>query len=191
MATSPSTESKGFGLGSLVGSRLSGEPYSSESTYGSQKYSSVGLPGKPVITEDVEIKGELAFTGELEFNGRFEGQLKSGGTLTIGDTALLKGTINAESIVIAGKIQGDVTASNRIHLRPEAMVLGNIKAKVIVIEEGAFVDGKILISDADRSTPDFDNMFSKVSSGTTKTPNSRTSNSSPSASQNTSSLAGL
>lgn len=162
------TESKGFGLGNIVSSRFSGESFSTDTSYSTEKYSSVGGGVRPVITEDVEIKGELAFSGELEFNGRFEGQLKSGGSLTVGESAMIKGTINAESAIIAGKIQGDVTAVARVHLRPEAMVFGDIKAKVIVIEEGALVDGKILITDTDRPTPDFENIFSRVTSGGSK-----------------------
>jgi cytoskeletal protein CcmA (bactofilin family) len=187
MVTSSTSESKGFGLGNLVSSRFSGESYTSEPSYSSEKYSSVGGSVRPVITEDVEIKGELAFSGELEFNGRFEGQLKSGGSLTVGESALIKGTLNAESAVIAGKIQGDITATGKIHLRPEAMVFGDIRAKVIVIEEGALVDGKILITDTDRPSPDFDNMFSRVSSGSSKTYSSKSNISITSASSSGSS----
>jgi len=158
------TESKGFGISSVSNPRINSEDFTGNIALGSENYI-LQNPSHPIITHDVEIKGELAFSGELEFNGRFEGQLKSGGTISFGEASIVKGSINAESVIIAGKILGDVTASNKIHLRPEATVIGNLKAKLIVIEEGAFLDGKVLISDTDRTPPDFENIFSRIGTG--------------------------
>ncbi len=154
-------ETKSFGLGSLVGNRFPGESAPQPVTH-QDAYAAVGGATRPIITEDVEVKGELAFSGELELNGRFEGTLESDGALTVGPKAVIKGTITAESVVMAGKLQGDVTASGRVHLRPDAMVFGNITAGVIVIEEGATVEGKIITNQSNRETPDFGNVFTKL-----------------------------
>jgi len=127
-----------------------------------ENYSSIGGGTRPVITEDVEIKGELAFSGELEFNGRFEGTLESDGSLLVGEKAIIKGNVGAESAVISGKIQGDVKATGRIHLRAEAMIYGDIRAYAIVIEEGASVDGKVVTTQTEKAAPDFSTIFTRL-----------------------------
>jgi len=160
-------ESKSFGIGNLVGSRFgSSDPSSTndvEST--TSPYANSSRAAHPIITEDVEIRGEITFSGRLEFNGRFEGTLESGGELIVGESAVIKGTVQVETADVAGKIMGDVITTGRVHLRPEAMIYGDVKAGVIVVEEGAIVDGKISIAQPDRPAPDFANIFSRLSKG--------------------------
>ena len=80
------SESKSFGLGSLVSGRFHSEftptptPSPSHSSE-NENYTAIGEVSCPLITEDVELKGELAFSGELKFNGRFEGTLDSSGAI--------------------------------------------------------------------------------------------------------------
>jgi cytoskeletal protein CcmA (bactofilin family) len=190
------SDSKGFGLGSF-GSRFTSSSSDSGSSSGSaiasvtaapetyapvtstdESYSSFGGAPHPVITEDVEIRGELAFSGELEFNGRFEGHLESDGVLRVGEKAIIKGGISAESAIIAGRVQGDVTVTGRAHLRAQALILGDIHAAVVIIEEGAWIEGKVYTTAQDREAPDFSNMFARLGAKPTKSGNSRQSSSS-------------
>lgn len=156
-------ESKSFGIGNLVGTRFgSGDAPTADVSAGSP-YASPSRPSHPIITEDVEIRGEITFSGRLEFNGRFEGNLSSGGELIVGESAVVKGTVEVETADIAGKIMGDVITSGRVHLRPEAMIYGDVKAGVIVVEEGAIVEGKLSTAQPDRPAPDFANIFTRLS----------------------------
>lgn len=172
--------SKSFGLGNLVANRFTSDltpvtpttPASTNSIPNStpitsvapvETYSSIGSQC-PLITEDVELKGELAFTGELEFNGRFEGTLDSDGAITVGDRAIIKGNINAASAVVSGKIQGNIITTGKVHVRANAIIHGDIQATVIEIEEGASVNGKLVIKN-DRETPNFGNIFTRLNSG--------------------------
>jgi len=116
----------------------------------------------PLITEDVEIRGDLAFGTQLEFNGRFEGCITSEGYLVIGEAALVKGNITAGSAVIAGKIQGEITVADKIHLKAEAVIHGDIKASTVTIEDGAYVSGKIVTAPTERSEVDFSNIFMRI-----------------------------
>ena len=159
-------ESKSFGIGNLVGSRFgSSDTSPAPEVPTPSPYDSPSRTAHPIITEDVEIRGEITFSGRLEFNGRFEGTLDSGGELIVGESAVVKGTVQVETADIAGKIMGDVITTGRVHLRPEAMIYGDVKAGVIVVEEGAIVDGKISITQPDRPAPDFANIFSRLSKG--------------------------
>ena len=59
---------------------------------------------KNVLGSDVEIKGTLKFTGELTFEGKLDGEINTDGILNLGDSAVITGNINAQSVVVRGKI---------------------------------------------------------------------------------------
>lgn len=118
---------------------------------------------QPLITEDVEIRGELSFAGRLEFNGRLDGNMCAGGDLVVGKEALIRGTVESEAADVAGKIQGDLIVTGRLHLRPDAMVYGNIMGGGIVVDQGAVVDGMIITERPDRPSPDFSHIFRHLS----------------------------
>src|SRR6266481_2241322 len=97
---------------------------------------------KNVLNTDVEIKGTLKFTGELTFDGKLEGDINSEGILNLGDNAVVKGNINVASVVVRGKINGNVTAKDKIDIKTKAELFGDIRAPKLVIEEGVTFVGK-------------------------------------------------
>ncbi len=97
---------------------------------------------KNVLGPDVEIKGSLKFTGELTFEGKLEGEIQTDGTLTLGETAVVNGNINVQSIVVRGKINGNINAKDKIDLKAKTELFGDIRAAKLVIEEGVTFVGK-------------------------------------------------
>ena len=97
---------------------------------------------KNVLSSDVEIKGNLKFTGELTLEGKLDGEIHSDGTLLLGDSATINGTLDVGSVVVRGKITGNVTAKDKIEIKSKAEVFGDIKAAKLVIEEGVTFVGK-------------------------------------------------
>lgn len=97
---------------------------------------------KNVLSEDVEIKGSLKFTGELTFNGKLDGDITSEGTLNVGDNAVIKGNVNVNSVILRGKINGNVTAREKIEIKAKTELFGDIQAAKLVIEEGVTFVGK-------------------------------------------------
>ncbi len=95
-----------------------------------------------MLTSDVEINGTLKFTGELTFEGKLEGEITSDGTLNLGDSTVVNGNINVGSVVVRGKITGNVTAKEKIEIKAKAELFGDIKATKLVIEEGVTFVGK-------------------------------------------------
>lgn len=116
----------------------------------------------PVITADIEVCGDISFSGRLEFHGRLQGNLSSDGEVIIGESAVIKGTVAAETADIAGKIQGDVIIAGAVTLRSDAMIFGTVKAGSMSVEEGAVVQGKILARRSDRPAQDFSNIFNRL-----------------------------
>jgi cytoskeletal protein CcmA (bactofilin family) len=94
------------------------------------------------LTTDVEIKGNLKFAGELTFAGKLEGEIQSEGALTLGDEAVVRGNMQLHSVVLRGKVSGNVSAREKIEIRSKGELFGDIRAPKLVIEEGATFVGK-------------------------------------------------
>ena len=97
---------------------------------------------KNVLNSDVEIKGNLKFSGELTMEGKLEGEISSDGLLHLGETGSVNGNLNVNSVVVRGKINGNVTAKDKIEIKSKAEVFGDIRASKLVIEEGVTFVGK-------------------------------------------------
>jgi len=97
---------------------------------------------KNVLNSDVELKGTLKFSGELTFDGKLEGDINSDGTLNLGDNAVVKGNINAATIVMRGKVNGNVVAKEKLDIKSKTELFGDIRAPRLAIEEGVTYVGK-------------------------------------------------
>jgi len=97
---------------------------------------------KNVLNSDVEIKGTVKFSGELTFDGKLDGDINSDGTLQLGDNGNVKGNINAASVVMRGKVNGNVIAKEKVEIKTKTELFGDIRAPRLVIEEGVTFVGK-------------------------------------------------
>ncbi len=97
---------------------------------------------KNVLNSDVEIKGNLKFNGELTFEGKLEGEIQSDGTLQLGETATINGNINVNTVIVRGKVNGNITAKDKVEIKSKAELFGDIRAAKLVIEEGITFVGK-------------------------------------------------
>jgi len=107
-----------------------------------QIMSTSGNPSKNILASDVEIKGNLKFSGELTFEGKLDGEINSDGTLHLGDSAVINGNINVGSVNIRGKINGNITAKDKIDIKTKTELFGDIRSSKLVIEEGITFVGK-------------------------------------------------
>src|SRR5437867_2237871 len=97
---------------------------------------------KNILNSDVEVKGTLKFAGELTFDGKLDGDIASDGSLSLGDNAVIKGNIAANAVTLRGKINGNVSAREKIDIKAKTELFGVIKAPKLVIEEGVTFVGK-------------------------------------------------
>ena len=88
-----------------------------------------------------KISGKLSFEGPTRVDGQIEGEITAKDSFTIGETAVVTAQIRAVSIIVAGKVSGDIVAAQRIEVRPSARVIGNLTAPVLVVHEGALFEG--------------------------------------------------
>ncbi len=116
--------------------------------------SSVGK--RNVLSNDVEIKGNIKFENDLLVDGKIDGEINSNGTLTIGEQARIKAEIKTRSVVVYGKVHGNITVTDRVELKSSAEVIGDIKGAVLSIEAGAVFVGKSMVG-APSSVPAAEN----------------------------------
>src|SRR5437667_4108721 len=98
--------------------------------------------GKDILSSDVEIKGSIKFQKELLIDGKVEGDINSDGILTVGENAEILGEIKTKSITVYGKVQGNITVTERCELKSKCVLQGDLKAARLTIEEGATFIGK-------------------------------------------------
>jgi cytoskeletal protein CcmA (bactofilin family) len=98
---------------------------------------------KNLLSNDVEIKGSIKFANEFTFDGKIEGEITSGeGILTVGDNGDIHGEVKAKSVIVMGKVQGNITVQERCELRARSALIGDLRAARLIIEEGATFVGK-------------------------------------------------
>lgn len=106
--------------------------------------------GLAQIGKSVVIKGELSGSEDLFLDGLVEGTIAlKGNSLTVGPNGNVKASIDAKGVVVQGKLEGNIQASDRVELRKSANVTGDIATQRISIEEGAFLKGKVDIHRTD------------------------------------------
>ncbi len=103
-----------------------------------------------VIGKGLFIKGEITGSESLLIDGKVEGSLNlPGNRVTVGRNGQVAANITAREIVVLGKVKGNVTASDRVDIRAEGSLSGDVAAARISIEDGAFFKGGIDIRKPD------------------------------------------
>ena len=106
-------------------------------------------PAAPVgeqatIGKGLFIKGEITGSESLFIDGKIEGSINlPGNRLTVGRNGQVSASITAREIVVLGKVRGNVSATDRVDIRAEGSLTGDVAAARISIEDGAFFKGGI------------------------------------------------
>lgn len=96
------------------------------------------------IGKSVVIKGELSGSEDLYVDGQVEGSISlKGNSLTVGPHGQIKASVEAKGVIVQGKLEGNILASDRVELRKTAVVTGDVSTQRIAIEEGAYLRGKV------------------------------------------------
>lgn len=105
---------------------------------GGEKEPSLASVGKGLV-----VRGEFSGEGDLQVGGELEGRIELVGSVVIREGARVQADISATEIVVAGMVQGNVTASGKVEVLATGQLLGVVQGKAVIIREGAVVDGRI------------------------------------------------
>jgi cytoskeletal protein CcmA (bactofilin family) len=110
------------------------------------------ISDQATIGKSLVIKGEVTGSESLYIDGRVEGSINlSGNRVTIGRNGVVAANISAREIVVLGKVRGNLTASDRVDIRSDGSLTGDVVAARISIEDGAFFKGGIDIRKAGKT----------------------------------------
>ncbi len=91
------------------------------------------------------IKGELEFADSFRVDGRVEGAIRSRAELVIGEDGSVEGEIEVARCLVGGEVRGVVRGAEKIVLHASAKVWGELSAPLVVMEDGAFLEGRVVI----------------------------------------------
>lgn len=102
----------------------------------------------PSIGQSIVFKGELSGEEDLELDGQFEGTIRfENSQLTVGANGRIQAEIQARSIVVLGRVTGNLKATERIEIQATGVVHGDLHAPSLQIQEGAVLNGRIHMTD--------------------------------------------
>jgi cytoskeletal protein CcmA (bactofilin family) len=98
------------------------------------------------LGETVEVKGRISGNEDLQIDGKVEGPVVlEGQRLTVVRTGQLHSEISAREVVVYGKVTGNLHARDRVEIKKDGSVIGDINTARISIEDGAYFKGRIEI----------------------------------------------
>src|SRR6266700_3550585 len=101
------------------------------------------------IGKSLIVKGELTGSESLYIDGKVEGAINlPGNRVTVGRNGQVQANVNAKEVVVLGKVKGNVTASDRVDIRNEGSLAGDVVCQRVSIEDGAYFKGSIDIRKA-------------------------------------------
>ncbi len=96
-----------------------------------------------LIASDLTIEGKIHGSGHIRIAGRFKGDVQVDGDLTVELGAKLNGGVRARKVVIAGELEGNIDAAQRVELLESGVMIGDVKAGVVTVAAGARVRGQV------------------------------------------------
>jgi len=95
-----------------------------------------------LLSKKVNIVGEIQGNEDLHVEGHFRGSIKITGNIFVGQTGVVEADIEADNIVIQGKITGNVLARKQLEIQALGQLIGDCSAQSIDIKEGAIFEGR-------------------------------------------------
>lgn len=116
-----------------------------ETTYNPNPVKTTSVPvEQATIGRSLVIKGEVSGAESLYIDGRIEGKISvPDNRVTIGRNGSVQANISAKEVVVMGKVNGNIECSDRVDIRSEGSVTGDVSTMRIIVEEGAILKGGI------------------------------------------------
>jgi len=116
--------------------------------------------GLSILGPGVRLVGDCETDGSIRIEGQIHGSVRAGKAVVIGRSGVVRGDVHTQDAVVAGVVQGSLTAESRLEVQATARIEGDVTARRLQLEEGAVLNGqvnmtestKILNADSDAET---------------------------------------
>lgn len=99
--------------------------------------------GYSLLDSQLSVDGDIATIGSLRIDGRLSGSILRADTVVLGVGATMVGNVSAREVIIGGSLTGTITATDRVELQPTAIVNGDIRTQVVLVQEGGVINGRV------------------------------------------------
>ena len=106
-----------------------------------------------LLGKGAEMNGEISFTNGLRVEGTVKGTVRSDAVLEIGPGGLVEADVHIRKISVDGEFRGVIHASDRVEIRKNGRVFGEIFSPCLIIDAGATFDGRCNMSDEKQKAP--------------------------------------
>ncbi|MFH1243046.1 MAG: polymer-forming cytoskeletal protein [Pseudomonadota bacterium] len=93
------------------------------------------------LGKETEFDAKMSFKGTVCIGGRFRGQIFAEGTLIVAESAVVEADIQVSQITVSGEVRGNLLVKERLEIQAPGKVFGNIKAPILVMDEGSVFEG--------------------------------------------------
>lgn len=100
------------------------------------------------LTNGSKIVGKIFADSDFRIDGEVEGTITCSGKVVIGQKGVLKGSISCTNAEIIGTVEGDIIVAETLSLRGTAVIIGDVKTKVLMVEPNAVFNGSCSMKDA-------------------------------------------
>ena len=104
------------------------------------------------LTNGSKIVGKIFADSDFRIDGEVEGTITCSGKVVIGQKGVLKGSISCTNAEIIGTVEGDVVVAETLSLRGTAVIIGDVKTKVLMVEPNAVFNGSCSMRDNENSS---------------------------------------
>lgn len=104
--------------------------------------------GETIIAPGVRVEGDFTSQGFVLIDGEVIGTVKTEADLDVGERAQISADVTAANAHVSGSIKGNIKVGEKLEVSKTAHISGDISAKVLVVEQGAIINGKITMGEA-------------------------------------------
>ncbi|MDO9080432.1 MAG: polymer-forming cytoskeletal protein [Desulfuromonadales bacterium] len=97
------------------------------------------------------FEGKMAFDEIVRLDGAFRGEITSRDTLIVGETADIQAQVIVGTLIVSGKIRGNIKAVSRVEMRAPAQIDGDVETPSLTVEEGVIWNGQLTMKPAETS----------------------------------------
>ncbi len=117
-----------------------------------------------VVGPSVVVEGDFNSDGPIIVKGTVSGSVHTSKVLTVEETAKIFANVKAGSAVVSGMVKGNVKIADRLELSSSARIAGDVECKVLVVEAGALINGKVMMGgmDSDDGRPEKKTSFGRI-----------------------------
>ncbi|MEJ2481699.1 MAG: polymer-forming cytoskeletal protein [Gemmatimonadota bacterium] len=96
-----------------------------------------------IIGPGMKITGDCESDGTIRVEGSIEGSVRAAKSVVVGKDGLVVGDITTQDAIVAGRVNGSVTAESRVELQASCRIEGDIRSRRVKLEEGGQIDGSL------------------------------------------------